>query len=292
MVAICLCAPATAAAQGFEAEVRIDQLQHEINGIESQRVAKHGQLVLIRKELEKITGLYEKKLTSVTRLYALEREEKRLTGEYAGLTAQIARTKGKISETRVQMLAAEQSAKLDAQRELRSTDAKLNELREREIAAADRLRRTVLYAPQSGVVHELAVHTIGGVITSAETVMTIVPADERLTIEARFAPVDIDQINIGRKARLRFSAFNQRTTPEVTGRIVHVSADVSSDPKSSQQYYVGRVKMDADAREALKDLELIPGMPVEVFVSTGSRTALSYLSKPVTDQFNRAFRED
>ena len=169
---------------------------------------------------------------------------------------------------------------------------RLNELREREIASADRLRRTVLYAPQSGIVHELSVHTIGGVITSAETVMTIVPAGERLTIEARFAPVDIDQITIGRKARLRFSAFNQRTTPEVTGRIVHISADVSSDPKTSQQYYVGRVKMDAEAHEALKDLELIPGMPVEVFVSTGSRTALSYLSKPVTDQFNRAFRED
>ena len=110
--------------QQEQLSLRIEQLEHEIKGIDSQQIAKHGQLVLIRKELEKITSLYNKKLTSVTRLYALEREEKRLSGEYAGLSAQIARTKGKISETRVQMLAAEQTAKLDAQRELRSTDAK------------------------------------------------------------------------------------------------------------------------------------------------------------------------
>ena len=272
--------------------LRIEQLGEEITGIKAQLNAKSGQLELIRKELSNIRGLYEKQLTSVTRLYSLEREEQRLQGEYGGLVSQKARTEGKISEIRVQILSIDQNARLQAQRERRSTEAKLIELRERDIAATDRLKRTKMLAPQAGVVHELATHTIGGVVSSAETVLVIVPADERLTIEAKFAPVDIDQVTVGRKARLRFSAFNQRTTPEVEGRIVHVSADVSTDPKTSQQYYLGRVEMDEPSRVKLKDLELLPGMPVEVFVSTGSRTALSYLAKPVTDQFNRAFREE
>ena len=272
--------------------LRIEQLKEEIEGVEAQLTAKQIQLSLIRKELEKIRTLYGKKLTSVTRLYSLEREESRLRGEHGGLISQKARTRGKISEIRVQILSIDQSARLQAQRERRSAEAKISELREREIAAADRLTRTKLFAPQSGVVHELAVHTIGGVISSAETVVVIVPAGERLTVEARFAPVDIDQVVVGRKARLRFSAFNQRTTPEIEGRIVHISADVSTDPKTSQQFYLGRVEMDAESRTQLKDLELLPGMPVEVFVSTGARTALSYLAKPVTDQFNRAFRGD
>ena len=272
--------------------LRITQLEEEIEGVEAQLAAKQQQLEIIQKELAKLRRLYAKKLTSVTRLYSLEREESRLRGEHGGLVAQKARTRGKISEIRVQILAIDHDAKLQSQRERRNSEAKIFELREREIAAADRLKRTKLFAPQSGIVHELAVHTIGGVVSAAETVVVIVPAGEKLTIEARFSPVDIDQVIVGRQARLRFSAFNQRTTPEVQGRVAQISADVSKDPNSPQQYYVGRIEMDAKSKEELKGLDLLPGMPVEVFVSTGARTALTYLTKPITDQFNRAFREE
>ncbi len=278
--------------QKQQLKLRIKQLDEEVEGIQAQLSAKQGQLDLIQKELQQIQNLYRKKLTSATRLYALQREERRLKGEYGGLVAQTARTRGKISEIRVQILSIDQAARLQSQRERRSAEAKLSELREREIAAADRLKRTKLIAPKSGVVHELAVHTIGGVIAAAETAMVIVPDGERLTIEARFSPVDIDQVTIGRTTRLRFSAFNQRTTPEVDGQIVHISANVSTDPKTSQQFYLGRVEMSASSRLQLKGLDLLPGMPVEIFVSTGARTVLSYLAKPLTDQFNRAFRED
>ena len=137
-----------------------------------------------------------------------------------------------------------------------------------------------------------SVHTIGGVVTTAEPILLIVPNNERLIIEARFSPVDIDQIVVGRKARLRFSAFDQKTTPEVEGQVLSVAADVTSDPKTGQNYYLGRIELNGTVRKELKDLKLLPGMPVEAFISTGNRTALSYLVKPLTDQFERALREN
>lgn len=278
--------------QKDQLNLQIDQLREEIKGIEAQRKAKGGQLEIMDRELAQITELYEKRLTSVTRLYSLQREAKRLRGEHGGLNAQIARANGKISEIKLQILSVEQSARLQAERDLRTVEAKLAELVERETAARDRLKRVKLLAPVSGLVHELAVHTIGGVITAAETVLVIVPENERLTIEARIAPVDIDQVAVGRKAKMHFSAFSQETTPELYGRIVHVSPDITKDEATSQSYYVGRVEVTEESKEKLKTMELLPGMPVEVFISTGARTALSYLSKPITDQFNRAFRED
>ncbi len=277
--------------QKDQLELQIQQLQEEISGIESQRNAKNGQLQIMSQELAQIEELYKKKLTSVTRLYALQREAKRLRGEHGGLLAQIARSKGKISEIKLQILSLGQSSKLEAQRELQVTEAKISELTERKFAAEDRLMRTKMHAPIAGLVHELGVHTIGGVVTAAETVLLIVPEGEELTIEARIAPVDIDQVAIGRSTKLMFSAFNKEQTPELEGRIVHIAADVTTDPQTSQNYYMGRVEISKESREKLRELDLLPGMPVEVFISTGARTALSYLAKPITDQFNRAFRE-
>ena len=277
--------------QKEQLQLQIEQLEQEISGIEAQRKSKKVQLEIIELELSQIKKLHEQQLTSVTRVYALQRESERLRGDYGGLVSQIARAKGKISEINLQILAVEQTARLQAQRELRTSEAKIAELREREIAAKDRLTRTKLHAPQSGLVHELAVHTIGGVITSAETVLSIVPENEKLTIEARVAQIDIDQVAVARPAKLRFSAFNQQTTPELEGRVIHVSADITTDEQSGQTYYVARIEIDPASREKIRDLDLLPGMPVEVFISTGARTALSYLSKPITDQFRRAFRE-
>jgi HlyD family secretion protein len=272
--------------------LQIEQLREEITGIKAQRDAKRDQLAILRRELAEVQKLFEKQLTSVTRVYSLQREVTRLHGEYGGLTAQTARVKGKIGEIKLQILSVEDTSRLEAQRELQTTEAKIAELSEREIAAKDRLSRTQLTAPKSGIAHELAVHTIGGVITSAETVLVIVPADTALTIEAKIAPVDIDQMSNGMPATLRFSAFNQQTTPELTGRVVHVSADVTTDEQTSQKYYSARIELDPGSQDKLGDLQLLPGMPVEAFMSTGVRTALSYLVKPVTDQFYRAFREE
>jgi HlyD family type I secretion membrane fusion protein len=271
--------------------LRIGQLKEEIVGLSAQRDAKSGELKLIQNELEQVRMLYQKKLTPVSRVYAMEREEKRLSGEHGALLAQIARASGQISEINVQIIAVDENARGHAQRELRTIEGKLGELAEREIAAKDRLHRIDIRAPQAGVVHELAVHTIGGVVTAAEQIMLIVPEEDSLTIQARVSPTDIDQVVVGRSATLRLSAFNQQTTPELDAHVVNVSADVTSDPKTGQSYYVARLEMDDRAKRAIGELKLMPGMPVEIFMSTGERTALSYLAKPFTDQMSRAFKE-
>lgn len=271
--------------------LRIDQLKEEIGGLSAQRDAKGGELKLIQRELEQVSLLHGKGLTPISRVYAMEREEKRLSGEHGGLVAQIARANGQISEIQVQILMIDENARVQAQRELRAIEAKLSELVEREVAANDKLTRVEIKAPQSGIVHELSAHTIGGVVTAAEQIMLIVPEEDDLTIQAQIAPTDVDQVLVGRAAKLRLSAFNQQTTPELSGHVVHVSADVTVDPKTGHNYYVARLAMDEKSRKSVGDLKLVPGMPVEVFMATGERTALSYLSKPFTDQIQRAFRE-
>lgn len=277
--------------QKHQLGLRIEQLKEEIAGLTAQRDAKEGELGLIKKELDQIRSLNEKNLTPITRVYAMERETKRLSGEYGGLVAQIARATGQISEINVQILAVDENVRAQAQRELRAIESKLSELSEREIATIDKLHRVDLRAPMDGLIHELNVHTVGGIVTAAEQLMLVVPEHDNLTIQARVSPTDVDQVVVGGPARLRLTAFNQQTTPELTGQVINVSADVTVDAKTGQSHYVARLEMDDKSKRTIGDLKLIPGMPVEVFISTGERTALSYLAKPFTDQMNRAFRE-
>ncbi|MGI9406362.1 MAG: HlyD family type I secretion periplasmic adaptor subunit [Hyphomicrobiaceae bacterium] len=272
--------------------IRIDQLRSEITGLKSQHTSKGEELALMTKEMKDVKYLYKKQLTAKTRYFAMQREMTRLTGEQASLMSQIARTEGKISETRVQILSIEQSTRAEAQKKLRENEARYTELRERKVAAKDQLSRVDIRAPLSGLVHELTAHTIGGVITAAEPVMYIVPEGDELTIEARLSPTDIDQVVPGQEVRLRFSAFSQQTSPELKGRVLKVSADVSQDPSSGQRYYMSRVAIDDDITAKLGDQKILPGMPVEVFVTTSKRTALSFLAKPFVDQVARTFREE
>lgn len=281
----------TKESQKEQLRLKIEQSKEEIIGLSAQRDAKDGELKIIQKELGEIRGLYNKQLTPVSRVYAMEREEKKLGGEHGGLVAQIARARGQISEINVQILAVDENVRAQAQREMRAIEAKLSELQERDIAASDKLRRIDIRAPQKGIVHELSIHTVGGVVTGAEQIMLIVPEDDSLTVQARIAPNDVDHVVTGRPARLRLSAFNQKTTPEIAAHVTNVSADVTVDPKTGQNYYIVRLEMEQKERRLIDDLKLVPGMPVEVFMATGDRTALSYLLKPFTDQMNRTFRE-
>jgi HlyD family secretion protein len=174
--------------------------------------------------------------------------------------------------------------------------AKTSELAEKRVAAEDKLKRIDIRAPQDGVVQQLNVHTVGGVIAppsvTAEPIMLIVPEADNLIVEAKVRPQDVDQLHEGQSARLRFSAFNQRTTPELNGVLSIVSADVTVDEKKpDQSYYVIRIKVSDDEVARLGAVKLVPGMPVEAFVQTDERTVLSYLIKPMHDQIVRAFRE-
>ncbi len=281
------------AKEGQKAQLRlkIEQVKEEITGQSAQRDAKSAELNIIQKELIDVREMFAKKLTTATRLNSLEREATRLAGDYGGLIAQIARAKGQINEINVQILSVDENMRANAQKELRSIDAKVSELLERQVAANDKLSRIEIRAPRAGLIHELNVHTVGGVVSPAEVLMLVVPEEDGLQIQARIQPANVDQVVIGRTARLRLSAFSQKKTPEVDGRVLHVAADVTLDPKTGQSYYAVMVELDDKARRVIGDLKLVAGMPVEVFMSTGDRTALSYLTKPFTDQMNRAFRE-
>lgn len=282
---------ATAEGQKAQHAERIAQLQYEIGGLTSQREAKGRELVLVREELARVRQMHDRNLLPITRLLAMQREEARIHGEHGALEAQIARAAGQIGEIKLQILAIDQTIRTEAQKELRDVEARIAELAERRVAAEDQLRRVDLRAPISGIVHELNVHTVGGVIAPGETAMLIVPDDDRLVIEVRASPADIDQIRLGQATMLRFAAFNQRTTPEVLGIVSRVAADLTKDPQSGLAYFVVRIRPDEEELAKLGGLKLLPGMPVEAYVETGQRTALSYLMKPLTDQFVRAFRE-
>jgi HlyD family secretion protein len=277
--------------QKAQLQERIAQLQEEISGLTAQQGAKTKEIGLIERELAGVRELWKQNLVQLTRLTALEREAARLDGERGQLIAAAAQAKGKIAETALQILQIDQDIASDVAKELREVDGKIGEFIERKVAAEDQLKRIDIRAPQDGTVFQLAVHTVGGVITAGDPIMLIVPEADNLSVEAKVNPQDIDQLQLNQKATLRFSAFNVRTTPEIEGIVTRISADTSSDQRTGQSYYTIRIAMAADQLERLGDVKLLPGMPVEAFVQTGDRTMLSYLVKPLHDQFMRAFRE-
>jgi len=269
----------------------IEQIGEEIKGLEAQRTAKSAEIVLVEEEYAKIKSLADKKLIERNRIYTSDREKTRLRGERGEIDAAIARAKTRASEIRLQIIAIDENARTEAQRELTAVETKISELKDRHMAIADRLSRTDIRAPITGIVNELNIHTIGGVITPAEVLITIVPHNAKLNIEFKLNPASIDQVDVGRPARLRFPAFNQRVTPELKGEVTHVSPATAIDPASGEVYYAGKISVSPEELAKLGESALLPGMPVEVYVMTQERTALSYLVKPVTDQFNKAFRE-
>jgi HlyD family secretion protein len=270
---------------------RIVQLNQEIAGLKAQSDAKHREIELIQQELKGARDLFKKNLYPITKMTNIEREATRVEGEEASLISSIARAKARIAETELAAIQIDRDLASEVAKELRQIDANIGEFVERKVAAEDQLKRIDLRAPQAGIVHQSTVHTVGGVINAGEAVMLIVPKADNLTVEAKVAPQDIDQLSLGQTAMLRFSAFNQRTTPEITGTVVRISADTTTDKNTGASYYTLRVAMSGEEIARLGDVTLQPGMPVEVFVKTGDRKVISYLVKPLSDQITRAFRE-
>jgi len=270
---------------------RVGQLQEEITGLTAQQKAKAREITLIQRELEGVKDLWEKKLIPITRLTQLEREATRLEGERGQIIATAAQAKGKTVETELQILQIDQDMSSEVAKEMREIDGKIGEFVERKITAEDQLKRIDIRAPQDGYVFQSAVHTVGGVISPGDPIMLIVPEADNLMVEAKVDPKDIDQLQPGQRVVLRFSAFNQRTTPELNGTVSRIAADAALDQRTGQTYYTIRIAMTADEIARLGDVKLTPGMPVEAFVQTGDRTMISYLMKPLRDQLMRAFRE-
>ena len=282
-----------AARDGQKAQLsaRIGQLGDEIAGLKAQQVGRDRQAVLIEEELHGVRGLYAKNLVSLSRKAQLEREAASLDGQKGQLIASLAQAQGKIAETRLQIIQIDATLREEAMKELRDVQGKSAELVERRIAAEDQMKRIEIRSPSAGFVHQLAVHTVGGVITPAEPAMLVVPAEDALQLEARINPPDIDQITLGQEARIKVHAFNQRTTPELAGTVTRISADTSRDQQTGATFYTIRVSMPAAEFARLGQNRIAAGMQAEVFVRTDDRTPLEYIVKPLKDQIAKAFRE-
>lgn len=283
-----------AAKQGEQDQLktRISQYEEEIRGLKAQKTSKQQQLDLIKKELSVIKGLEEKGLVKMNRILALERERAKLVGEHGSLIAQIARMQGGIGETKLRIIQIDRNLISEISAQLRETQTKVAELLEKRLAAKIRLQRTEILAPQTGFVHQLEVHTVGGVVTPGAPVMSIVPEQDRLIFEAKINPPDIDQIHIGQQTTLRLQAFDQGKVPELNGEILLISADTIMDKATNTPYYMARVTVSKEDLKALGDgYALVPGMLAQAFIQTQPRTVMDYLLKPLSNQLAHAMRE-
>ncbi|MGT2446445.1 HlyD family type I secretion periplasmic adaptor subunit (plasmid) [Ensifer adhaerens] len=277
--------------QEEQMRLQITQLEEQIRGLKAQTGSSDAEREIVEKEIAKLETLLKSGLVPVSEHRDLLRQMARIDGSKGELVARIAEAVGQISELRIKLLAIDQNTRKETQTQIVGIEAKIAELSEREVAARDRLSRMEVRAPVDGLVYDLQVHTIGGIIAPGASVMSIVPEDDDLTVEIRIPPADIDRIAPGQASRLRFTVFNQRTTPELDGQVGVVAAATTIDRATGQPYYLATVDI-TQALDRLGDRKLMPGMPVEVYVQTDERTAISYLTKPFTDQMLRAFREE
>jgi HlyD family secretion protein len=278
--------------EGQKAQLReqVAQLEQQVQGNKEQETAKAKEIDWVQQELKGVRELWKKNLVPFARVTTLERDGARLEGERGALLATIAQTRGRIAEIKLKILQITEDLYAEVAKELGEIRGKKAEMIERRIAAEDQLKRVDLTAPQDGKVFQRSVNTVGGVIQAGEPVMLIVPEDDALSVEARIAPQEIDQVRVGQKVVLRFPAFNQRTTPEIDAEVIRIGADVTQDDRKNESYYTVRIRMAEAELQRLDGQKLVAGMPVEAFLQTEPRTALSYLVKPMQDQIARAFR--
>ncbi|MBS8226109.1 HlyD family type I secretion periplasmic adaptor subunit [Vannielia litorea] len=270
---------------------RKGQIDNQVEGIDAQSTSLARQLELIEKELETQQGLFERGLVSYDKVLTLEREQARLAGEIGRLTAQRAEAEGKITEIEIEILKLGTSRREEAITELRDIRAREAELMERRQALTTRLSRLDIRAPVSGVIYGLTVNTPRSVVRPADPVLYLVPQDRPLVIAAKVEPIHVDQVFAGQPVVLRFPAFDSRTTPELFGQVVQVSADAFTDERTQATYYRAEIRLDEGEVAKLEGKTIIPGMPVDSYIRTDDRTPLAYLVKPLTDYFNKAFRE-
>jgi len=270
---------------------RVEQYQEEIRGLQSQIASLRQQRTLIEPERQGVKELWDKQLVTINRLNQLERSAVDLDGSVGSLNAQIAQVRARITEAHEQAVQVGQQRRVEAGTELAQVNTALNQQRLRSVAASDQQDRSEIRAPYSGTVEKIAFAAVGDVVRPAEPIMEIVPDRDLMVVEAAISPTDIDQVAKGQLARVRFSAFNRAATPEITGKVIYVATDRSENAEARTSYYVARIAVDQAAirREAL---ELRSGMPAEVYIETGSRPLLSYVTKPLRDQFSRAFRDN
>lgn len=271
---------------------KIEQLGEQIKGTIALKSGKNKLVISFTEEIKDFTELLRDGFADKQRLRELERNLARIEGEVAELVSSIARLEIQVGETRMQILQLEKEFQTAVVDELSKSQIEVYDLEERIRSAADRLSRTEIRSPVSGVVVGMAVTTIGEVVSPAEALLYVVPQSEDLIVEAQLNPIDIDRVHKGQSADIRFSSFKSTTTPVIDGTVVSVSADALSNEQLGTSYYLARVELTPEGFEMLDELILIPGMPVEVLINTGTRTLFQYMTQPIRNAFARSLIED
>ncbi len=271
---------------------RIDQLDNEIDGLNIQKTARREQLRIFEQELVGLRGLYEKGYFPKTKILAIERAIVELRGASGNDLALIARAKSARGEAENQILSVKQRFQEDVVAQLRDVQVEITDLSERLLVAKDVLKRIEIKAPRSGIVQGVKLHTVGGVIGAGDILMEIAPQDEELLVTARVSPADIDSLAIGQRAEVRLTALNSRTTPAIYGYVKSISGDSLTDASTNQSYFLTKIDITPEEKQKLGKTKLTAGMPAEVLILTGERTALNYLLKPITDAFARGLNEE
>ncbi len=282
------------ARDGMKAQMRekIKQLQQQLAGTEGLREARREQLGYIDKEMRGLTSLRKKGLVTSTRVLALARQRSELIGQLAEMESELARTRDAIRETKIAMLQIDRDFLEKTVTDLHAVDTGIQELTQQISATEEKLRRTKVRAPVSGLVHELQVHTIGGVISHGQIIMQIIPAGNGVEFETDVDPRFIDRVHKGQMVRLKFPAFNRHTTPEITGSVSWISPTSVIVRETGRSFYRVGVSVTREELKKLGGNTLLPGMPVEAFIQTSERTVLTYLVKPLMDNFAHAMKED
>ncbi len=272
---------------------RIMQYNEQIKGLAAQGLEVKKQNALIAQEVKSVAGLVEKGLEQKPRLLALQRRESELDSEAAKHFSEIATIRGSISESQLQIINVQNEYLKDVMTQLKDVQQQVSDLQEKILASGDILKRTIITAPQAGKITGLKYHTIGGVITPGAPIMDIVPQDDRLIIEARVLPQDIDIVHEGLPAKVMLSAYKSHFVPRLEGKVIQVSADKFTNEQTGEAFFLARIEINEGAIAKLtKNIVLYPGMPAEVFIITKEGTFLQYLASPIIDSFRRSFKEE
>lgn len=271
---------------------RVSQIDEQIEGLQAIIRSRNNLVRSYNEELSDLQELLSEGFVDRQRIRELERNVSQLRGEVAETQSTIARLKMQQGETELQILQLQKEFHTGVVNQLSEVQGRLFDLLERERALQDRVNRTVIRAPESGMVLGMQIHTVGGVVRGGTPILDIVPSVQDLIIEAQVSPMDIDRVEVGTLTDIRFSAFKMATTPVIEGRVVQISADRLTDEATGMPYYLARVEVSESGDQLMQDLVLVPGMPAEVLIKTGERTLFQYMMQPATNAFARSLIED
>ncbi|CAM4170964.1 HlyD family type I secretion periplasmic adaptor subunit [Palleronia rufa] len=266
-------------------------IESEIEGLEGQIASAERQLSLLGDEMETVTTLLDRQLAQRSRLQELQREQAKLEGTISSNRAAIGTARQRMEETTLRMSELRASEANSVVEELRATRANAYELRQKLAEARDVLRRTEIIAPIPGVVVNLGVSTVGGVVAPGQALLDLVPSGDKLVIQATIDPLDIDQVSVGLPATVWLSALNRRSQTGIEGSVKTISADRITDPRTGAAYYLSRIELDPEDVEG-SEVPLQPGMSAEIMIRTGERTAWDYIAAPISRAISRGLREE